>query len=129
MIALDTNVVIRFLTRDDEAQYKKAVALFKRNEVFIRDTVVLECEWVLRYAYNFMPDSIRDAFTKLFGLPNVHLSNANLMAKVIEWHSAGLDFADALHLGQCLQREKLFTFDDDFLRKARGRCNCEVVTP
>lgn len=44
MIAIDTNIIVRFLTRDDEKQYKKAYTVFQQNEIFIPDTVVLETE-------------------------------------------------------------------------------------
>ena len=53
MIAVDTNIIIRFLTHDDNLQYKKAFSIFNTQEVFIADTVILETEWVLRYAYEF----------------------------------------------------------------------------
>lgn len=51
MIAVDTNIVIRFLTRDDEQQYQQAYALFQHYQISIANTVFLETEWVLRYAY------------------------------------------------------------------------------
>jgi len=53
MIAIDTNIIIRFLTHDNERQYKKAFSVFNSQEIFIPDTVILETEWVLRYAYSF----------------------------------------------------------------------------
>ncbi|HEB63330.1 MAG TPA: type II toxin-antitoxin system VapC family toxin, partial [Gammaproteobacteria bacterium] len=73
MIAVDTNIIIRFLTRDDEKQYKKAFSIFNTQEVFISDTVILETEWVLRYAYEFSPEEICNALVKLFGLRNIYL--------------------------------------------------------
>ncbi len=129
MIAVDTNIVVRFLTRDDETQFQKTLALFESHNVFIPDTVVLESEWVLRYAYNFEPIVICEAFTKLFGLPNVHLSNPTLVAQAIKWHVQGLDFADALHLTQCQQYNQFFTFDEKFVNKAKGLCKCSVLKP
>ena len=47
MVAIDTNIIVRLLTRDDESQYKKVLALFKKHDIFIADTVILETEWVL----------------------------------------------------------------------------------
>ena len=73
MIAIDTNVIVHFLTNDDPVQYKKAFKLVKNNENFIADTVILETEWVLRFAYEFKPEQIATALTKLFGLPNFSL--------------------------------------------------------
>ncbi|MCP5410517.1 MAG: PIN domain-containing protein, partial [Chromatiaceae bacterium] len=52
MIGVDTNVLVRLLTRDDEAQFRKALKLFQQEEIFIPKTVFLETEWVLRYAYD-----------------------------------------------------------------------------
>jgi predicted nucleic-acid-binding protein len=109
--------------------WKKILALFERHDVFISDTVILESEWVLRYAYDFEPVAICEAFTKLFGLPNVHLSNPTLVAQAIQWHIQGLDFADALHLTQCQQYNQFFTFDDKFVNQAKGLCKCSVLKP
>jgi len=129
MIAVDTNITIRFFTRDDERQYKKSFTIFNTKEVFIPDTVILETEWVLRYAYKFSREDICDAFINLFGLKNVHLSNPTFIAQAIEWHKLGLDFSVALHLTQCQQYEKLYTFDKKFISKAKNLTDCLVVLP
>ena len=69
MVAIDTNIIVRLLTRDDETQYKKALALFEKYDIFIADTVILETEWVLRYAYHFEQDSICNSFKKVLAYP------------------------------------------------------------
>ena len=51
MIALDTNILVRVLTRDDPAQADLAAELMKSSDLFICKTVLLELEWVLRFAY------------------------------------------------------------------------------
>ncbi len=127
MVAIDTNIIVRLLTRDDESQYKKALALFEKYDIFIADTVILETEWVLRYAYNFGQASICNSFKKVFGLSNIHLSNPSRIALAIQWHGEGLDFADALHLSQCQEYERLYTFDSKFSSKAAEHCKCEVL--
>lgn len=76
MIAIDTSVIVRLLTRDDESQYQASLKLFTENDIFIADTVIFETEWVLRFAYNFEPSALCDAFKKLFGLRNICLANA-----------------------------------------------------
>ena len=50
--AIDTNIVVRFLTADDEKQAKAARKVIKEGDVFVATTVVLEIEWVLRAGYN-----------------------------------------------------------------------------
>ncbi len=91
--------------------------------------MILETEWVLRYAYEFSCEDICDALAKLFGLSNVHLSNPSHVAQAIKWHRDGLDFSDALHLTQCQQYEKLYTFDKKFAAKAKNLTNCSVELP
>ncbi len=129
MISIDTNVIVRFLTRDDEQQYKKAFKLFKTKEIYIPDTVILETEWVLRFAYEFSAKDICVALKKLFGLKNILLSNPSYIAQAIEWCEQGMDFSDALHLAHCQQYENLYTFDKSFISKAKNLTKCLVVSP
>ncbi|NEO93432.1 MAG: type II toxin-antitoxin system VapC family toxin [Moorea sp. SIO3G5] len=126
MIAVDTNVVVRLLTQDDQLQFNKSVEIFRKQEVFIPDTVILETEWVLRFAYKFKPAAICQGLRNLFGLPNVHLANPSLMAQVIQWHENGLDFADAFHLALSQHCSEFYTFDQKFAKKAQGLTQCRV---
>lgn len=129
MIAVDTNIVVRLLTRDDEQQYNASLKLFQAPEIFIPDTVILETEWVLRFAYGFQPGEICAAFRKLFGLPNVQLTNGNLMAQVLQWHENDLDFADALHLATSQMCVEMYTFDRKFAAQAQTLTDCSVQLP
>ena len=129
MVAVDTNIIVRFLTQDNEEQFKKCLNIFKNQDVFISDTVILETEWVLRYAYNFEPISIAKAFSNLFGLSNVYLSNASSIVQAIDWHKEGMDFADALHLVQSQKYECFYTFDRKFIKKSKLLQNFPVLQP
>ncbi len=88
--------------------------------------MLLEVEWVLRFAYKFSPAQICQAFNNLFGLSNVYLSNANLIAQVLDWHQSGLDFADAFHFAQSQHCSGLYTFNKSFLIKAQDLTECEL---
>lgn len=129
MIAVDTNIIVRFLTRDDEAQFEKATSLFAGNDIFIATTVVLETEWVLRYSYGFAPDSIFDAFVKIFGLPNVKIQHPDSVARAIDLARNGLDFADALHLASGHECKTFATFDTALIRRAKGLSKRRVKKP
>lgn len=129
MIAVDTNVVIRLLTQDDEQQHNKSLKLFQEQDIFIPDTVILETEWVLRFAYHFKPDEICEAFRNLLGLSNVQLANGNLIAQTLQWYEHGLDFADAFHLAQSQNCSAIYTFDSKFVKKGKGLTKCEVQLP
>lgn len=129
MIAVDTNIIVRFLTRDDEEQFRISSQVFLNNEVFIPDSVILETEWVLRYAYGFPAGGISQAFRKLFGMSNVHLGDARKISQAIDWHEKGLDFADAMHLAFGQNCPKLITFDEKFIKRAVNLSNCRVTKP
>lgn len=129
MTAIDTNIIVRLLTRDDEAQHQASRVLFERSDIFIPDTVVLETEWVLRHAYDFTSAEICSAFLKLFGLPNVQLGNPACVAQAIGWHRQGLDFADAFHLALSGKHPTLKTFDEKFIKRAKNLGDCTVEKP
>jgi predicted nucleic-acid-binding protein len=80
MILVDTNIIVRLLTGDLQPQFKRAKSLFEKESIFITTTVILETEWVLRYAYHFKPLKITDAFQSLFGLSNVQLEEPLIIA-------------------------------------------------
>jgi predicted nucleic acid-binding protein len=69
------------------------------------------------------------SFTRLLGLPNVHVNNPDLVYQAIQWHESGLDFADALHLATSQQHSSFLTFDNKFIRKAKGLSICSVKRP
>ncbi|ULB45464.1 type II toxin-antitoxin system VapC family toxin [Limnospira fusiformis KN01] len=129
MIAVDTNIVVRLLTQDDPVQYQKSLELFQNPEIFISNTVILETEWVLRFAYKFKRNQVCSALRKLVGLPNVYLTNPMLVHQALLWHENGLDFADALHLAQSQDCQQFYTFDEKFIKNARELTNCEVKKP
>lgn len=129
MTAIDTNIIVRLLTGDDASQCRQARRIFENHEVFIPDTVILETEWVLRFAYKFEPADINGAFTKLLGLPNVRVLRPDSISKAIEWHRQGLDFADALHLAASQNQTRFLTFDAKLVRKSKGLSKCPVKSP
>ena len=70
MTGLDTNVLVRFLVRDDEGQFERARRLIRREAaagepVLINLLVMLETERVLRSRYNLTKAEILIAFSGL----------------------------------------------------------------
>ncbi len=59
MIGLDTNVLIRYLTRDDLEQWERASQIIQENQpCFISNVVLCEVVWVLRGRHQFGKDEI-----------------------------------------------------------------------
>ena len=125
MIAVDTNILARFYVddpKDPEAAKQRPIArrvLTESAQVFVPLTVVLELEWVLRAFYGFGADDFVRVVRHLLGLPNVNVEAWSRITDALECHSAGLDFADALHLLSSAHCAELMTFDNQrFARRA-----------
>ncbi|HET7054998.1 MAG TPA: type II toxin-antitoxin system VapC family toxin [Thermomicrobiales bacterium] len=127
MIAIDTNVLVRFLVGDDPEQLERAAALVRRNEIFVGLTVLLETEWVLRSAYGATRDEIVVAFRGVAGLRNVNVEAPAILMDAINALEQGMDFADALHLAGAAHASAaaFATFDED-LRKRAGALGRQV---
>ena len=129
MTAIDTNIVVRFVTRDDPDQFARARALLASTVCYMPDTVVLETGWVLESIYGFSRDEVVRGLTAFLGLDNVRVQDAERLQQTLGWYAEGMDFADALHLAHCDHLERLKTFDQHFITRAAGRSSCLVEEP
>jgi len=82
-------------------------------------TVLLECEWVLRYSYVLPVDAIARSFLALLGLPNVTVEDVAAVHLAIGMFERGIDFADALHLASSSAAKEFVTFDVQLVKRAR----------
>ena len=126
MLAVDTNIIVRYLTADHPEQLAKASALIRSEDVYVCTTVLLETEWVLRRGYRFSRDQIIAGLTAFAGLPRVTLEDSALIAKALAWMRAGLDFVDALHLAKAGGGEAFVSFDQRFAAVANALSEVKV---
>jgi len=119
MLAIDTNLVVRYLTGDHPIQSVRAKDLIETQDVFVCTTVLLETEWVLRSAYGFDAPRIVPALRAFAGLPHVILEDPARAAQALDWMADGMDFADAVHLASASSCEAFVTLDRRFARDAR----------
>ena len=120
MLAIDTNLIVRYLTGDHQEQSARARALVDGNDVFVAITVILEVEWVLRSAYGYQPVDVAQALRAFGGLPNVTIEAAELVAQALVHAEQGMDFADALHLLKSAHCDGFATFDQKFVKAAQA---------
>jgi predicted nucleic-acid-binding protein len=119
-IGLDTNVLVRLLVRDDEAQFEAAKRLVDQavatnQPLLIVLCALLETEWVLRTRYKLDKSSIASTFAQLLesrGVTFEHEPTVEEALYVWTQHSAA-DFADCLLLARAAQlgRTRFVTFD------------------
>ena len=102
MLGIDTNVLVRFLLRDDEAQFQKANKLIQREVtagrgVLVSQLVLLETEWVLRSRYGFSKIQLLEVIASLLDTRDIQLADEQSVEEAIyQWKEANADFADCL---------------------------------
>ena len=93
-ITADTNVLVRTIVRDDEAQAAAARALLLRATVIaIPIPVLCECAWVLRRGYGHGADEVAAAIRAIVEIDTV-VTDAPAVEAGLAALRAGGDFAD-----------------------------------
>jgi predicted nucleic-acid-binding protein len=118
MKAIDTNVLVRLLTRDDPAQAAVAADEMRDGPIFISATVLLETEWVLRFAYQFDRDQVGAALLGVVNLGGAIIDDEAAVRAALRWHAEGMDLADSLHIARLHQVDEFITFDKKCANKA-----------
>lgn len=130
MTAIDTNVLLRIITRDNEQQAERAVALLEREEkVFLAKTVLLEFEWVLRSTYKYGRSEVLSALLVVLSIGDVEIEDAGAVRQAIEWYAQGMDFADSLHIASAGRQPRFASFDVALQRRASRLKIAEVISP
>ncbi len=117
-IAVDTNVLVRYLTWDDEAQAEAAAAVIETDEVVAISTIVLyELAWVLKRAYRYRNDEIADAIRRIIASRNIAVDRPVAEAGLNMLERGG-DFADGVIKADAIRAKsrQIVTFDRDFAR-------------
>jgi len=102
MIGLDTNVLVRFLVRDDRSQFERAQRLIKRETsggetVFVSQLVLLEAEWVLRSRYGLSKSEILRTFSGLLDSAELTIEDEPSVEQALfAWKDSNAGFADCL---------------------------------
>ena len=123
MIALDTNVLVRYLVLDDAQQAEAARRLLEgltsRNQGFVCREVTTELVWVLQRAYHFTRAQISDVLIELVASDALVFEAAEDVARAaLRYPLGGPDFADLMILfaAERARATPVHTFDRAFSR-------------
>jgi predicted nucleic-acid-binding protein len=117
--ALDTNILVRFLVRDDEAQADAVYRIFRQAEsdkstFFVPALVLLETIWVLESVYDISRHDTIDALKDLLQMPILEFEAHPAVRKFIDSApESNTDLPDLL-IGQTARHsgcERVLTFD------------------
>ena len=102
MKGIDTNLIIRFLSGDDEQQAKKVYNIFKKteldkNELFVPLLVILELIWVLESVYEISRTEILDSISELLLMPILKFEHQSALQQfVVSAQGNRYDLSDLL---------------------------------
>jgi predicted nucleic-acid-binding protein len=121
MIGLDTNVLVRYLTQDNPAQFAKAAAFIdaasEREERFLVNTPVLcDLVWVLTAVYDYSREEIAEALEQIFTTAQFEIERLDEARQALgDFRSSKADFSDALigRINRSLGAKHTVTFDRD----------------
>ncbi len=119
MIALDTNILVRLLIKDDKGQSKIVFNRFKKTEnnnetLFISLLVVLELIWVLDSVYDCSREEVVNALEKLTMMPIIQFEKLEVIHELIKYGKNSLiDLSDLLICNSSIASgcKKVITFD------------------
>ena len=119
MLAVDTNVLVRVLARDDAAQ-AAAASQFIAPGAWVSHLVLAETVWVLESVYDRTPAQLMDALQLLLAHECLVLQDADTVAAALESfrHRPALGFSDCLVLAIARKagHTPLGTFDKGLAR-------------
>ena len=123
---IDTDVIIRFLTGDDERKQAASAALFEQIEqgkitVAAPDTVIADAVYVLSSPrlYHVARGEVQELLTPIVRLPQFHIQNrASVLLALELYASTNLDFGDTLIIASMQQQQSqvLYSYDKGFDR-------------
>jgi len=125
---LDTNIILRYLTRDDAVKAEACFALFQQiqrgeEEVFTCEAIVAEAVYVLtspRLPYGLSHEEVHSLLLPILMLRGLHLPQKQVVMDALDLYAAShfLDFEDALAVTHMKQQGcgEILSYDRGFDR-------------
>lgn len=100
LIGIDTNVILRYLLRDNEEQYSAASTVLESCTVdapgFLTSVSLAEMYWVMRRGYKLPREVCLDMVRRLLRVEVLEFDDGEGIVQAVELAEDGVDFADAL---------------------------------
>ncbi|EZP53531.1 type II toxin-antitoxin system VapC family toxin [Sphingomonas sp. RIT328] len=128
MKAVDTNIVVRYVTDDDPVQSPIATRVLS-EPCYVSDTVLLETAWLRSSHYGFGRTLLAATLADLIRLPTITLSDPAWIAWAIERFVRGADLADMIHLVNARHMDAFISFEKRLGRLAGSKTPLPIERP
>ena len=101
MLGLDTNILLRYVLKDDAAQLMTAARIIEKECTtdqpgFINQIVLCEFVWTLARAYDYPRARIVQVMAALLRVDRLSVEEPEEVASAVAAFEGGADFSDAL---------------------------------
>jgi len=127
LIAVDTNILVRLIVADDDAQLGAVKELLASNTIVVPHIAIVEAEWVLRSTYCWSRRKVADALAAVLHLHSVTIDVKDHVIWALERHRAGADLADMLLLVAARDAAGFATFDRKLKRQAGTKAPVPIM--
>ena len=117
MRSVDTNVLARWVMRDDPDQTEIADAVIDQP-IEITLTVMLEIGWVLTSIGGMSRDQFADTIVRVLDLETATIQRRMALRWAADRYRAGADWADVLHIVSTEAGQSFATFDKALSKEA-----------
>ncbi len=133
-VVIDTNLLVRYLTDDDEEKSKAVYNLLSRAEtgelrILLPSIVIAELVWVLESFYNTDSGEISELVQAIINTPGVEVTEKSTILSALKlYESRNLDFIDALIIEFAKEKNatRIYTFDRKHFKGIEG---IEITRP
>lgn len=112
---IDTNLIIRFLIKDDPDQFEATQKLFSSQDenLILPDLILAEVVWTLHSVYKLTKQEIIEKLLKLLKLKNLTANFNLLINSLLIYRDYNISFVDAYLIAFCEQNKLagIYSFD------------------
>jgi predicted nucleic acid-binding protein len=119
---VDTNIFLRYLTKDDPSKYEKCREMFKRamhGEIGIATSgmVIAELVWTLQSYYKVAKAEVIEKVSVILGTENLFIPDKDVLADALVLYARkNIDFIDAYNAVFMKYHglREIYSYDEDF---------------
>ena len=115
MRSLDTNILARWILRDD-AEQSAVAAECLNQKVYITATVLMELGWLLQSRFGLKRDMVAASLRDIVAMTCVEITGQQRIEWAIDRYEAGADLADVIHVAVSVTASTFTTFDRNIVK-------------
>ncbi len=113
MVTVDTNIILRYLLKDNESLFNKACDIMDNNDIYIPNEVIIEVAYVLKKVYSIDKDVIYALIVELLAQDYIKFSNRAIIHEAFKLYAKkNYDLVDCmLYAYKVVEHKEIKTFD------------------